>query len=100
MTMPCAKGKPLSSFLEKFSEKPGALLLQDTLATLPRVVIPKEHREVYKTIGGTPHLDGSVTIFGEVVEGLDIVEKMSLVETDGNDRPVKDVVIEGTEVFQ
>lgn len=76
------------------------LLLQDTLATLPRVVIPKEHREVYKTIGGTPHLDGSVTIFGEVVEGLDIVEKMSLVETDGNDRPVKDVVIEGTEVFQ
>ena len=76
------------------------LLLQDTLATLPRVVIPKEHREVYKTIGGTPHLDGSVTIFGEVVEGLDIVEKMSLVETDENDRPVKDVVIEGTEVFQ
>ena len=41
-----------------------------------------------------------MTIFGEVVEGLDIVEKMSLVETDKNDRPVKDVVILSTKVFQ
>lgn len=47
-----------------------------------------------------PHLDGSVTIFGEVVEGLDIVEKMSLVKTDKNDRPVRDVVIKSTKVFQ
>lgn len=59
-----------------------SLMLEDTLAQLQPMVIPEEHRQVYRTIGGSPHLDGSVTIFGEVVEGLDIVEKISLVETD------------------
>ena len=77
-----------------------SVLLEDTLAKLPAVTIPAEQREVYKTIGGTPHLDGSVTIFGEVVEGFDIVEKMSLVETDKNDRPLKDVIVLKTKVFQ
>lgn len=77
-----------------------SVLLEDTLAKLPAVTIPTEQREVYKTIGGTPHLDGSVTIFGEVVEGFDIVEKMSLVETDKNDRPLKDVIVLKTKVFQ
>lgn len=77
-----------------------AILLADTLETLPPVTIPAAHREVYKTIGGTPHLDGSVTIFGEVVDGLDIVEKMSLVPTDANDRPKEDVMVKSTKVFQ
>ena len=76
------------------------LLVEDTLSTLEPMHIPEEHREVYRTLGGSPHLDGSVTIFGEVVEGLDVVEKMSLVETDQNDRPVKDVIIRSTHVFQ
>ena len=76
------------------------LMAQDTLVTMQAMKIPAEHREVYKKIGGSPHLDGSVTIFGEVVEGLDIVEKMSLVETDDNDRPLKDVIVLSTEVFQ
>ena len=49
--------------------------------------------EVYKTIGGTPHLDGQYTVFGEVVEGLDIVEKIQAVETDKNDRPLEDIRI-------
>ncbi len=74
-------------------------LLADTLAQIPPYRIPEEQRAVYKTEGGTPHLDGSVTIFGEVVEGLDIVEKMSLVETDDNDRPIEDVIILKTKVF-
>ena len=76
------------------------LLVEDTLSTLEPMRISEEHREVYRTLGGSPHLDGSVTIFGEVVEGLDVVEKMSLVETDKNDRPVKDVIIRSTHVFQ
>ena len=75
-------------------------LLQDMLEVLPPAVIPAEHREVYKSIGGSPHLDGSVTIFGEVVEGLDIVEKMSEVKTDSNDRPLEDVMVKGTKVVQ
>lgn len=85
---------------EKDLHAEASILLEDTLATLPAVTIPAEQREVYKTIGGTPHLDGSVTIFGEVVEGFDIVEKMSLVETDKNDRPLKDVIVLKTKVFQ
>ena len=49
--------------------------------------------KVYKTIGGTPHLDQNYTIFGEVVEGLEVVEKISSVKTDEDDRPVEDVRI-------
>lgn len=77
-----------------------SIRLEDSLAVLKPLVIPDEHRKVYKTIGGTPHLDHSVTIFGEVVDGFDIVEKMSLVETDKNDRPLHDVMIKSTKVFQ
>ena len=45
----------------------------------------------YKTIGGTPNLDGNYTVFGEVVEGLDIVERISKTETDRADRPKEDI---------
>ena len=72
----------------------------DTVTSMGPYRIPQKHREVYKTIGGTPHLDGSVTIFGEVVAGLDIVEKMSKVETDRRDRPLEDVIIESTRVIR
>lgn len=74
--------------------------VEDTLAALGRAVIPADRREIYKTIGGVPHLDGSVTIFGEVTEGFDIVEKMSLVKTDKHDRPLHDVMIKSAKVFQ
>lgn len=60
------------------------------------VIISKENREIYKTIGGCPHLDNIFTVFGEVVEGLDIVEKVTCVPTDTNDRPLKDVIILST----
>ncbi|HER07737.1 MAG TPA: peptidylprolyl isomerase [Bacteroides sp.] len=47
---------------------------------------------LYTSIGGTPHLDGSYTVFGEVVEGLDVIDRVASVETDSHDRPVEDVV--------
>jgi cyclophilin family peptidyl-prolyl cis-trans isomerase len=52
-----------------------------------------EQRNAYKTIGGTPRLDGSYTVFGEVTEGLDIIDRMANVPTDGNDKPVNDIKI-------
>lgn len=57
------------------------------------VKLTPEIREAYKVKGGTPHLDGQYTIFGEVVEGLDTVRDIEWVETDKNDRPVEDVRI-------
>lgn len=47
----------------------------------------------YQMYGGTPHLDGTYTVFGEVIEGLDVVEAIQKCPTDANDRPLEDVVI-------
>ncbi len=55
--------------------------------------IPQEWREIYKQIGGTPHLDTQYTVFGELVSGEDVVEKISISKTDKNDRPLEDVII-------
>lgn len=55
--------------------------------------IPNKHREVYKTIGGTPHLDQNYTVFGEVVQGLHVVDSIAAVETNKFDRPVENVRI-------
>ena len=49
--------------------------------------------EAYTTIGGTPHLDGEYTVFGEVVEGMDVVDLIQQVATNEADRPIDDVVI-------
>lgn len=48
-------------------------------------------REIYATTGGTPHLDGEYTVFGQVVEGLDVIDKIAAVETDRRDRPTNEV---------
>ncbi|MEA1899026.1 MAG: peptidylprolyl isomerase, partial [Bacteroidota bacterium] len=55
--------------------------------------IPLEQREVYKTLGGTPHLDQNYTVFGEIVEGLGVLDKISATEVDDKNRPVKDIKI-------
>ena len=58
--------------------------------------IPVEHREVYKTVGGTPHLDQGYTAFGEVIRGQEVVDKIAYVPTSSGpdrDRPVQDVRI-------
>jgi len=53
--------------------------------------IPDYKRKVYQTIGGTPHLDEAYTVFGEVIEGLEVIDKIAAVETDENNRPVKNI---------
>lgn len=50
-----------------------------------------EQKEIYKTVGGAPHLDGNYTVFGEVTEGLDVIDKIANEKVDGNNRPLKDV---------
>lgn len=58
--------------------------------------IPADHREVYKTIGGVPHLDQDYTVFGDVVRGIEVVDKIAAVPTSkgaDRDRPLEDVRI-------
>ena len=50
-------------------------------------------RSDYKTMGGTPHLDGNYTVFGEVIKGIEIVDKISKVKTNSSDRPIEDVKV-------
>ena len=73
--------------------------VMDSLRTLAKADIearglrfsfPDSIREVYKTVGGTPWLDGEYTVFGEVVEGLDVVDRLQRAPTDAQDRPVRD----------
>lgn len=58
--------------------------------------LPADHREVYKTLGGAPHLDGNYTVFGEVISGLPTIDSIAIVPTSkgvDHDRPLQDVKI-------
>jgi cyclophilin family peptidyl-prolyl cis-trans isomerase len=58
--------------------------------------LPAAHREVYKTLGGVPHLDSNYTVFGEVIKGFDTIDSIATVPTSGRqggDRPLQDVRI-------
>lgn len=70
-------------------------LLQMRLDTLTqgRVQLTPEMRQTYKTLGGTPHLDGQYTVFGEVTEGLDVVDSIQQAQTDPRNRPLADIRI-------
>ena len=63
-------------------------------------VFNAKQRQTYQTIGGTPHLDGDYTVFGEVVEGLDIVDKIAAVKTGYMDVPVEPVTIISMEIVK
>ncbi|MDM8160348.1 peptidylprolyl isomerase [Labilibaculum sp. K2S] len=56
-----------------------------------RLEYSEARRKAYTTVGGVPHLDGNYTVFGEVIEGLDVLDKIVNLKTDANDRPYQDV---------
>ena len=59
-------------------------------------VMPEKQAEVYSTIGGYPFLDGEYTVFGQVISGLDVLDKIATVQTKPDDRPVADVIMQVT----
>ena len=52
---------------------------------------PESQRTVYESVGGTPFLDGSYTVFGQVIQGLPVLDSIAAVATDGRDRPDRDI---------
>ena len=93
--------------MRKANDQDGLYALQDTLfiqaeaeaAKQPDFHFTPEQIKAYTTVGGTPHLDGEYTVFGEVVEGMDIVDKIQQVKTD-SDRPEEDVKIINVSVIE
>lgn len=80
---------------QAFNER--VAILQDRadslFLTAPKFTFTEAQRQAYTTIGGSPHLDGGYTVFGEITEGLEIIEKITASETDAADRPLKDIAI-------
>lgn len=75
-------------------------VLQDSLIDLTEKELKQypfemtpEQKKAYCSVGGSPHLDGNYTVFGEIIEGLDVLDKIQQVETSEFDRPVKDIHI-------
>ena len=87
-----AKLLELQDSLERKSE--------EMLQTNPAMKITPEQIKIYSTIGGMPHLDNNYTVFGEVIEGMDIVEAISNVRTDRRNRPVDDITINKITIIQ
>lgn len=76
-------------------------LYNDSIKTLAKLytnfktyTIPEAHRKVYRTLGGTPHLDQNYTVFGEVVKGLEVIDSIASVKTNQLDRQLIDVRIQ------
>jgi cyclophilin family peptidyl-prolyl cis-trans isomerase len=67
--------------------------LNQVEARLNGYKIPADHREVYKTLGGTPSLDQKYTVFGEVIKGIEVIDSIAAVATGERNRPVEDVKI-------
>ena len=87
--------------MRKAGDNAGLLELQDTLEAQARELADKEEKfrftpeqiKAYSTVGGAPHLDGSYTVFGEVTEGIEVVDNIEIAKTNRADRPIENIRI-------
>lgn len=73
---------------------------EDHIADMEKLQYPEKIVEAYKTYGGTPWLDKVHTVFGQVIEGMEVVDEIASVEVDGKDKPLEDVVIKKITVLK
>lgn len=91
--------------MQSTGDRQGLMALQEKLAAqveeqFKDATVPAEIIEAYTTVGGAPHLDGQYTVFGEVVKGMDVVDKIEKTETDQMDRPTTDIKILSAKVIE
>lgn len=86
--------------MQQADDTAGLRNLQERLIAETESIVARLHkpltdvqREAYTTVGGSPHLDGDYTVFGEVVEGMDVIDRIERAETDAADRPKTDIRI-------
>jgi cyclophilin family peptidyl-prolyl cis-trans isomerase len=65
--------------------------LKERMMRTPQRVFTDAQKQVYKTIGGVPHLDGNYTVFGQVIDNLWVIDSVATQKRDGNNRPLKDI---------
>ena len=93
--------------MRKANDEEGLRALQEELITEAQARaaasgethLTPEQVQAYTTVGGTPHLDGQYTVFGEVVSGMEVVDSIQKVATNRSDRPDQDIVIEKVTVL-
>ena len=93
--------------LQQNADQAGLKALQDKLvaetdaeAAAKPARLTDEQRQAYTTVGGTPHLDGQYTVFGEVISGMDVIDRIEKVPTGAQDRPREDVRILSMKVIE
>ncbi len=90
----CSKNKKQLTILQDSITAEAAREIQKTTF----FTFTEEQRKMYTTKGGIPYLDKEYTVFGEVINGFEVLEKIARTETDRNERPVKDIRIIATEI--
>ena len=94
--------------MQKRGDRAGLQALQDsliaetekTVAGMETPTLTPEMREAYTTVGGAPHLDGEYTVFGEVIDGMDTIDRIEKAQTDSSDRPKEDIRILSMHVIE
>lgn len=103
------ENKPKIMELYRSGNKEDLAILRDTMIgkteievekRIEETKLPEEVRETYKTIGGTPFLDSQYTVYGEVIEGMETVDKIQNSKTNKQDRPLENIVIEAVEIIE